>query len=114
MTAATLATPVRPMNVQTTLNQIGRMTLFAISGGRFGAPFREADDDRLAKVITLPVSNGYFVRITLAAPDTYTVERVFKRSGKFFVKGAQSHVFAENLSEVCYSASCFRNVEFGS
>ena len=101
------------MNVQTTLTQIGRMNLLANSGGRFGDPFREASDDRLTKVITLPVSNGYFVRITLAAPDTYTVERCFKRGPKVWVKGVQTHVFAEDLSEVCYQASCFRSNEFG-
>ena len=114
MTTTTLAAPARQMDVDTALRQIGRMNLLAISGGRsrLGGPLQSPG--HVASVITLPVSNGYSVRVTLAASDTYTVERVFTRGFNVWVKGTMTDVYAEDLGEACYQASCFRNVEFGS
>ena len=65
----------RPFNEDELLNQIGRMNVFAISGGRVGVwkPQGECVE------VELPVSSGYWVRITLSWDDTYTVERVLKR-----------------------------------
>ena len=57
-------------------------------------------------------ANGYRVEIELAADDTYTVRRVFKRGAKTFDKGTMTGVYAEDIGEVAYYASCFRNVDF--
>jgi hypothetical protein len=92
-----LATNARHMNVATTLRQIGGMNVLAISGGR-----RSVDS---TGALVLPVSNGYTVRITLAANDTYTVERLWKRSGQTKVKGEWNMVYASELGETCYQAS---------
>jgi hypothetical protein len=83
--------------------QIGPRTILAISGGRVHV--RDTG-------VTLPVSNGYRVTVDLAGNDTYTVRRVFTRAGKTWVKGERVDVYAEQVSEVAYQASCFRNVEF--
>lgn len=91
-------------NNETLISQIGMGNIFSISGGRIQG--RETG-------ITMPVSNGYSVWIDLSWDDTYTVSRVFKRSGKFIIKGTVEGVFAENVGEVAYEASCFVNVEFG-
>lgn len=104
-----LALPARSINVQELISQIGRMNVLTISGGRVRV------DDRGALV--LPVGSGYSVRITLAANDTYTVERVFTRNsarnGERFSAHRVTDVYADEVGEVAYQASCFRNVEFG-
>jgi len=86
------------------LAQIGRMNVLAISGGRVRVRPTGID---------LPVSNGYSVTIDLAADDTYTVRRVFKRGAKVWDKGTMTGVYAEEVGEVAYRASCFRSDEFG-
>jgi hypothetical protein len=86
--------------------QIGRMTtVAAISGGRVV---------RLGpSTIDLPISSGYKVRITLAADDTYTVQRVMVRGDKTWVKGEQTNVYCDEVSEVAYQASSYKSYEFG-
>lgn len=89
------------MDFTTTLNQIGRMNVLAISGGRVG---------RRGDTLLLPVGAGYSVEIDLdVASDTYTVRRMFRRGGKAFPKGERTYVYADELGEVAYQASCFRN-----
>ena len=87
-----------------TSQQIGKMNILAISGGR-----RVIDGDDLL----LPVSSGYRVRIHLAPNDTYTVTREMKRGAKLFVKGVQTDVYCDELGEVCYQASCYKSNDFG-
>jgi hypothetical protein len=87
---------------KTLVNQIGMMNIFAISGGRITA--RETG-------ITLPVSNGYSVTIDLHANDTYTVRRVYTRAGKVTIKGEVEGIYCDEIGEIAYQASCFRNVE---
>lgn len=93
------------MDITTTLNQIGRMNLLAISGGRHRVE---------GHTLVLPVGAGYYVEVSLdVASDTYTVRRVFCRGGKTFVKGEQTYVYCDELGEVAYRASSFRSYEFG-
>lgn len=90
----------------TTISQIGRMNVLAISGGRV-----KAID---AETIELPVHAGYHVRVQyMPGSDTYTVSRIFRRSGKEWVKGQVDHVYCDELGEVAYQASCYVNVDFG-
>lgn len=90
----------REMDAQTTIEQIGIQNVLAISGGR---------RTRIANSLDLPVSSGYHVMITLEANDTYTVRRVFVRSRKVWVKTEARDVYANQLGEVAYEASCYRN-----
>ena len=100
----------REMDPRVTIAQVGMHNLLAISGGRVvldkDAPGRYPD-------ILLPVGTGYRVRISLAADDTYTVTREMKRGSKLFVKGVQTEVYFTEVGEVCYQASCYKNVDFG-
>ena len=100
----------REMDAKQTLEQIGGMTVMGISGGRIGALYN-AEGEVVG--IELPVASGYKVRVLLAANDTYTVQRVMVRSGKTFNKGEMTNVYCDDLSETCWDASCFRNVDFG-
>ena len=99
----------RPFDEDELIAQIGRMNIFAISGGRVGV-IRENGE---TVGIELPVSNGYRVSIKLGWDDTWTVSRQFVRAGVVFEKGTLSSVYADQVGEIAYQASCFRNVEFG-
>jgi hypothetical protein len=99
----------RPFNEDELIAQIGRMNIFAISGGRVGV-IREKNQ---TVAIELPVSNGYRVSIKLGWNDTWTVSREFIRKGTVFNKGTLENVYTDQVGEVAYQASCFRNVKFG-
>lgn len=90
----------RPVDSVELLQQLGKNNLLAISGGRV---------IRRETGVTLPVSNGYSVTIDLAWSDTYTVRRIFTRSGKATIKAQLENVYCEDLSEVAYFGSCFRS-----
>jgi hypothetical protein len=81
-------------------DQIGMGTVLSISGGR---------QKYLAEGISLPVSNGYSVDVTLDANDTYTVSRVYRRAGTETIKGSLSGVYCDQLSELAYRAGMFRS-----
>lgn len=105
----------RPFDEDTLLDQIGRRNVYAISGGRVGVWKPEGE----CVEVELPVSAGYLVRITLAWDDTYTVERVLRRRPKGQtakldkVMGRVSGVYCDQVGEVAYQASCYKNLEFG-
>jgi hypothetical protein len=89
------------------LASIHRMTIAAISGGRI----MWLDDFTLK----LPISNGYSVEVEYdRGSDTYTVRRMFTRSGVKFPKGELTNVYGEDLDETAYRASSFRSYEFGA
>ena len=77
-------------NAAELLAQIGRMNVFAISGGRVIA--RRTG-------ITLPVGCGYSVTVDLAGNDTYTVRRIFTRAGVVKVKGELTDVYCDESRE---------------
>lgn len=100
----------RPFNEDELLGQIGRMNVFAISGGRVGVIVENGE----TVGIELPVSNGYRVSIKLGWDDTWTVSRQFVRKGVVSDKGTIEGVYADQVGEVAYQASCFRsNHNFG-
>ena len=100
----------RPFNEDELINQIGRMNVFAISGGRVGVIVNNQGE---TIEVQLPVSNGYRVSITLGWNDTWTVSRQFVRKGVVSDKGTLENVYCEQVGEIAYKASCFRNVQFG-
>jgi hypothetical protein len=89
-------------DAKTLVNQIGLRNIFAISGGRI---------EERTTGITLKVASGYSVTIDLAADDTYTVRRVYTRAGKVTIKGEVNGIYCDEVGEIAYEASCFRNVE---
>lgn len=95
----------RDLDTDVLVSQIGRMNVFAISGGR--VQYTDA-------YVVLPVGRGYSVEIELEADDTYTVRRVFTRAGKRAVKGEQTEVYNTEVGEIAYRASCFVNGPFPS
>jgi hypothetical protein len=101
----------RPFNEDELINQIGRMNVFAISGGRVGVIVNNEGE---TVEVELPVSNGYSVSIALGWNDTWTVSRQFVRKGVVSDKGTVRRMStAKRSARVAYKASCFRNVQFG-
>ena len=100
----------RPFNEDELISQIGRMNIFAISGGRVGVIVNNEGE---TVEVQLPVSNGYRVSIALGWNDTWTVSRQFVRKGVVSDKGTLENVYCEQVGEIAYKASCFRNVQFG-
>ena len=100
----------RPFDEDVLIDQIGRMNIFAISGGRVGVTKNNQGE---TVEIELPVGYGYRVSITLGWDDTYTVSRQFVRKGVVTDKGTIEGVYCDQVGEIAYKASCFRNVEFG-
>lgn len=98
-------TTFAPCDARTLVQQIGRGNVLAISGGRIQV--RETN-------VTLPVHAGYRVTVDLAGNDTYTVRRIFERGPKTWIKGEVDNVYADQLGEIAYQASCYVNVDFGS
>lgn len=90
-----------PCDTNVIVAQTGRMTVLAVSGGR--VTHRETG-------ITLPVRYGYAVTVDYAAGDTYTVRRTFTRGARTWIKREWTEVYAEDLSQTCYVASCYLDV----
>jgi hypothetical protein len=100
----------RPFDEDVLIDQIGRMNVLAISGGRVGV-VKNNEGETIE--VELPCGAGYRVSIILAWDDTYTVTRQFVRKGTVFQKGTIEGVYCDQVGEIAYKASCFRNVEFG-
>ena len=105
---------------ETMLAQIGTMNVLAISGGRWTSKLtatgRTVTDstggqwEPLTVAVTLPVSNGYRVEVAYnEGADTYQVTRWFIRGTKAWAKKVTKDVYASEVGEVAYQASCFRN-----
>ena len=87
------------------IRQIGSMNVLAISGGRI----RRSTD---GLTIRLPVGYGYTVVVTYdEGSDTYTVTREYKRGSKVWDKGTRENVYCDEIGEIAYRASCFRNID---
>ena len=85
---------------KTTLQHIGGMNLLAISGGRVQALDENA--------ILLPVRHGYRVIVRyVPGVDLYDVERIMIRGGKITHKGTESHLYADQVGDSAYRASCY-------
>lgn len=103
----TTATITRPAHTATLLAQVGRMNVLAISGGRVVEHHNIAEG--FVDGIILPVRYGYAVEIVLAVNDTYTVRRTFTRSGRTTVKAEWTDVYCDEVGDIAWTASCFRD-----
>ena len=91
---------------RTIIHQIGTPNVLAISGGRW-TPYYNQTGQVIG--ITLPVHYGYKVHVWLQWNDLYSVRRVFTRGTQEWEKGQVSDVFCEQVGQVAYEASCYRD-----
>lgn len=92
--------------------QIGRMNMYAISGGVWASLRDSSDQDRIIGV-WLHCGTSRAVEVILDWNDTYIVRRVRRitrgagrNSG--VVEFEQKEVYCDELAEVAYRASCWR------
>lgn len=86
----------------TLIRQIGMSNIYAISGGRI----RHATT---FDGIILPIRYGYTVEVEYCPNDTYTVRRVWSKNGAATVKGVATDVYADQVSDTAYRASCYKD-----
>jgi len=91
--------------------QIGIMNLLAISGGKTFPIYSTDRDDVVG--LRLPIDGTRRVDVILDWSDTYSVRRIRTiasgaRRGSDVVEFEQSDVFADEVGQVAYSASCWK------
>lgn len=92
---------------RTIIDQIGRGNYLAISGGRYSIIKGEPGE---VLGVRLPVAYGYKVDVILdRGSDTYIVRRVFKRAGVEKIMGEATNVYASEVGEMAYRASCYHD-----
>jgi hypothetical protein len=90
-------------DAMTVRDQIGMMNVLAISGGRWFYDNSEC-------TVILPVRYGYKVVVKYnEGSDDYTVTRLHVRGTKVTDKGTKTGIYCDNLGEVAYRASCYRD-----
>lgn len=99
----------RDFDPNTTISQMGRMNILAISGGRVN-PIMVG---KQTVGLELPVGQGYKVRVYLGDNDTYTVQRVQHTARGEKILGQLDDVYADEVGEQAYQASCFISNPFG-
>lgn len=92
-------------------DQIGMMTVLAVSGGRWSA-IRSADGEANIGLI-LPCGTNRTVEVTLSFWDTYTVRRYRQvvrgeRKGEDILEHEATNVYCDQIGEAVYSASCWK------
>lgn len=90
---------------QTMIEQIGRMNILAISGGKKTIEYDGQDVE-----IVLPCGYGYQVRICYeTGRDLYRVSRCYQKGLNFWIKGEKVGVYDTELGEEAYRAGMFRD-----
>ena len=100
----------RPCDLAELLAQIGRMNVFAVSGGRVVA-IENSIGERVG--VFLPCGSNRAVEVVLDWMDTYTVRRVRMvssgaKKGTVEVESEVSNVYFDEVGESVYRASCWR------
>lgn len=95
---------------RTVLNQIGAMTVLAVSGGRWNA-IRDKDGGTVG--VMLPCGTNRTVEVVLNFLDLYTVRRYRTivsgaRKGESVVEYEATDIYCDEISNIVYTASCWR------
>lgn len=100
----------RPCDTAELMSQIGRMNVFAVSGGRVVA-IENSQGQRVG--VLLPCGKSRAVEVVLDWMDTYTVRRVRMvtsgaNRGTVEVESETTGVYCDEIGEMVYQASCWR------
>ena len=91
-------------------DQIGLMTVLAISGGKWSS-IRDSHGEAIG--ISMPCGTNRTVEVTLAFSDTYTVRRYRQvvrgeRRGDDILEYEAQDVYCDQISNVAYTASSWK------
>lgn len=100
----------RICNPDTIISQIGRMNVFAISGGKY-ITIKNAENETVG--VMLPCGTNRAVEVVLNFWDLYTVRRVRlitsgANRGEVVVEETHENMYFDQVGEVAYTASCWR------
>ncbi len=100
----------RPCDTSEVMNQIGKMVVLAVSGGRM-ANLQDKEGDTVG--VILPITSTRRIEIVLDYNDTYTVKRIrYIQTGKLAntetVEAEQSYIFCDQLAEVVLNLSTWK------
>lgn len=100
----------RSCDPYTTLQQIGKMTVMAISGGKWA---EVRDSEGYGVGVILPCGENRAVEVVLGWNDLYTVRRVRlvvqgSRRGQVVVEQEVSDLYFDQLPDTAYTLSCWK------
>ena len=101
----------RPCDHRVIAQQIGTMTILAVSGGKAFPISSDESNDTVG--LRLPIDGTRRVDVILDWMDTYTVRRIRTitsgaKRGSEVLEFEQSDVFCDEVGEVTYTASCLK------
>lgn len=101
----------RPCDHRVIAEQIGIMTVLAISGGKAFPIYSNDSNDTVG--LRLPIDGTRRVDVILDWMDTYTVRRVRTitsgaKRGSEVIEFEQSDVFCDEVGQIAYTASCWK------
>ena len=99
----------RPCDLHELMAQIGKMNIFAVSGGRTVA-IQNAEGEQVG--LLMPCGKNRAVEVVLDWMDTYTVRRVRMVTagadkGTIKVEAETEGVYCTEIGEAVYQASCW-------
>ena len=80
------------------VQQVGR-NMMAISGGQWSQPNKYE--------VEMHAGRDFYVKVRLGFMDTWEVDRVQRIEGRDFVRETWKDVYAWEVGEACYQASCY-------
>lgn len=105
-----LTREARPCDIMQTNSQVGRMNIFAISGGRV-IPLTNSKGDTVG--VAYPIDASRRVEVVLDWDDTYVVSRIRyvlrgENADTEVVEEYRDGIYADYVGEVAYTLSCWK------
>ena len=100
----------RPCDTAEVMNQIGKMVVLAVSGGRM-ANLRDKEGDTVG--VVLPITSTRRIEVVLDYNDTYIVKRIrYIQTGKLAntetVEAEYDNTYCDQLAEVVLNLSTWK------
>ena len=100
----------RPCDTSEVMNQIGKMVVLAVSGGRM-ACLEDKEGETVG--VILPITSTRRIEVVLDYSDTYIVKRIrYIQTGKMahteVVEEEKSHIYCDQLAEVVLDLSTWK------
>lgn len=101
----------RSCDAETVAQQIGRMTILGITGGKRLGTIRNDQNDPIG--VLLICGSNRAVEVILDFSDTYTVQRIRRitsgaNKGEIIVEEATSDIYCDELNNAVWKTSCWK------
>lgn len=101
----------RSCDADTVAQQIGRMTILGITGGKRLGTIHNEKNEPIGVILICGANRA--VEVILDLNDTYTVQRIRRitsgaNKGEIVVEEATSDIYCEELNNVVWKTSCWK------